>query len=106
MNIYNGEANVEENLNPLMCFMFPPSLRFQIELSLMLLPRRGTEDLVGDRDFESDGWEEFSNLLPNGGGHRMTFSPSIIRDPEHKGKFCWGTAFSIPGRDGWYNKGQ
>ena len=27
------------------------------------------------------------NLLPNGGSHTMTFSPSILRDSEHKEKF-------------------
>ncbi len=32
-------------------------------------------------------WEEFVNLLPNGGSHTMTFSPSLLRDPEHKTKF-------------------
>jgi len=32
-------------------------------------------------------WEEFVNLLPNGGSHTMTFSPALLRDPEHKQKF-------------------
>ena len=32
-------------------------------------------------------WGEFYNSLPNGGSHTMTFSPSLIRDPEHKQKF-------------------
>lgn len=32
-------------------------------------------------------WGEFLNSLPNGGSHTMTFSPSLIRDPEHKQKF-------------------
>ena len=27
------------------------------------------------------------NLLPNGGSHTITFSPSILRDPEHRQKF-------------------
>ncbi len=32
-------------------------------------------------------WGGFYNSLPNGGSHTMTFSPSLIRDPEHKSKF-------------------
>jgi pyruvate-formate lyase len=32
-------------------------------------------------------WAEFYNSLPNGGSHTMTFSPSLIRDPEHRNKF-------------------
>ena len=32
-------------------------------------------------------WEEYLNLLPNGGSHTMTFNPSILRDPEHREKF-------------------
>jgi formate C-acetyltransferase len=32
-------------------------------------------------------WEEYLNLLPNGGSHTMTFSPSMLRDPEHRQKF-------------------
>ena len=32
-------------------------------------------------------WGEFLNALPNGGSHTMTFSPALIRDPEHKAKF-------------------
>jgi pyruvate-formate lyase len=32
-------------------------------------------------------WAEFLNSLPNGGSHTMTFSPSLIRDAEHKAKF-------------------
>jgi formate C-acetyltransferase len=32
-------------------------------------------------------WAEFYNSLPNGGSHTMTFSPSLVRDPEHKEKF-------------------
>ena len=32
-------------------------------------------------------WDGFYNSLPNGGSHTMTFSPSLIRDPEHKTKF-------------------
>jgi len=32
-------------------------------------------------------WKEYFNLLPNGGSHTMTFSPSLLRDKEHKQKF-------------------
>jgi pyruvate-formate lyase len=32
-------------------------------------------------------WGDFYNVLPNGGSHTMTFSPSLIRNPEHKEKF-------------------
>ena len=32
-------------------------------------------------------WQEFNNSLPNGGSHTMTFSPSLVRDPEHRLKF-------------------
>jgi pyruvate-formate lyase len=44
--------------------------------------------VLGGKAWNGDGdWEEFYNLLPNGGSHTMTFNPSMIRDPEHKGKF-------------------
>ena len=43
--------------------------------------------VLGGNDPEDGDWGEFNNLLPNGGSHTMTFSPSIIRDPEHKSKF-------------------
>jgi pyruvate-formate lyase len=37
---------------------------------------------------ESGGvWDDYLNLLPNGGSHTMTFNPSLIRGPEHKEKF-------------------
>ncbi|NPV86432.1 MAG: hypothetical protein HPY45_10550 [Anaerolineae bacterium] len=32
-------------------------------------------------------WQDYINLLPNGASHTMTFSPSILRDPEHRAKF-------------------
>ena len=32
-------------------------------------------------------WQDYVNLLPNGASHTMTFSPSILRDPEHRSKF-------------------
>jgi formate C-acetyltransferase len=44
--------------------------------------------VIGGKASDGRGdWEEFYNLLPNGGSHTMTFSPSLIRDPEHKAKF-------------------
>ena len=43
--------------------------------------------LGGKRDNGSDTWQEFNNLLPNGGSHTMTFNPSLLRDAEHKAKF-------------------
>jgi formate C-acetyltransferase len=43
--------------------------------------------LGGKRDNGSDSWQEFNNLLPNGGSHTMTFNPSLLRDAEHKTKF-------------------
>jgi formate C-acetyltransferase len=42
----------------------------------------GGKALAGDGD-----WAEFYNSLPNGGSHTMTFSPSLVRDQEHKEKF-------------------
>lgn len=32
-------------------------------------------------------WNEYINLLPNGGSHTMSFNPSLLRDPEHRDKF-------------------
>jgi formate C-acetyltransferase len=32
-------------------------------------------------------WDDYFNLLPNGGSHTMTFNPSILRDIEHRQKF-------------------
>jgi pyruvate-formate lyase len=32
-------------------------------------------------------WEDYLNLLPNGGSHTMTFNPSMLRDAEHREKF-------------------
>jgi pyruvate-formate lyase len=44
--------------------------------------------VLGGKAPGGDGdWGEFLNSLPNGGSHTMTFSPSLIRDPEHKSKF-------------------
>jgi trans-4-hydroxy-L-proline dehydratase len=44
--------------------------------------------VLGGRTKGEDGkYAGYSNLLPNGGSHTMTFNPSILRDPEHKAKF-------------------
>jgi pyruvate-formate lyase len=44
--------------------------------------------VIGGKAAAGDGdWAEFCNMLPNGGSHTMTFSPSMIRDREHKEKF-------------------
>jgi formate C-acetyltransferase len=44
--------------------------------------------VLGGRAENGDGdWDGFVNLLPNGGSHTMTFSPSLIRAPEHRRKF-------------------
>jgi len=43
--------------------------------------------LGGKADNSEGDWEEFYNLLPNGGSHTMTFNPSLVRDPEHREKF-------------------
>jgi formate C-acetyltransferase len=44
--------------------------------------------VLGGKAPDGNGdWGEFLNSLPNGGSHTMTFSPSLIRDPEHRTKF-------------------
>nr|MBP9041615.1 hypothetical protein [Anaerolineaceae bacterium] len=43
---------------------------------------------LGGKATDGQGdWEEYFNLLPNGGSHTITFNPSLLRDPEHKQKF-------------------
>ncbi|HSB66265.1 MAG TPA: pyruvate formate lyase family protein, partial [Anaerolineales bacterium] len=43
---------------------------------------------LGGKAMDGRGdWEEYLNLLPNGGSHTMTFNPSILRDAEHRQKF-------------------
>lgn len=43
---------------------------------------------LGGKAADGQGdWKEYINLLPNGGSHTMTFSPSMLRDPEHRKKF-------------------
>ncbi len=39
------------------------------------------------RPGEGRGFQDYVNLLPNGGSHTMTFSPALLRDPEHREKF-------------------
>lgn len=41
----------------------------------------------GKANNQQGDWKEFCSLLPNGASHTITFSPSILRDPEHKEKF-------------------
>jgi len=43
--------------------------------------------LGGKSEVGQGDWDEFLNVLPNGGSHTMSFSPSLIRDPEHQQKF-------------------
>jgi len=44
--------------------------------------------VLGGRAQDGKGdWEDYLNLLPNGGSHTMTFNPSLLRDPEHREKF-------------------
>jgi len=44
--------------------------------------------VLGGRAADGNGdWGGYRNCLPNGASHTITFHPSIIRDPEHRGKF-------------------
>ncbi|MFA5064478.1 MAG: pyruvate formate lyase family protein [Dehalococcoidia bacterium] len=44
--------------------------------------------VLGGKDPAGNGdWDGYLNVLPNGASHTMTFSPSLLRDPEHKSKF-------------------
>ncbi|MGA9048836.1 MAG: pyruvate formate lyase family protein [Dehalococcoidia bacterium] len=44
--------------------------------------------VLGGKDAAGKGdWEGYLNLLPNGASHTMTFSPSMLRDAEHRAKF-------------------
>lgn len=44
--------------------------------------------VLGGNAMDGKGdWADYVNLLPNGGSHTMTFSPSLLRDPEHRAKF-------------------
>lgn len=43
---------------------------------------------LGGKAIDGNGyWMDYYNLLPNGGSHTITFSPSLLRDKEHKNKF-------------------
>jgi len=43
---------------------------------------------LGGRAADGRGdWGEWRNSLPNGASHTITFSPSLLRDPEHRAKF-------------------
>ena len=43
---------------------------------------------MGGKAINGQGdWGEYLSLLPNGGSHTITFSPSLLRDPEHREKF-------------------
>ena len=43
---------------------------------------------LGGKAGDGDGdWQEFFNCLPNGASHTITFNPSLLKDPEHRGKF-------------------
>ena len=44
--------------------------------------------VMGGRAPDGRGdWEDYLNLLPNGGSHTMNFNPSMLRDEEHREKF-------------------
>ncbi len=44
--------------------------------------------VLGGRESNGVGdWGGYYNSLPNGGSHTMTFSPSLLRDREHRDKF-------------------
>ncbi len=44
--------------------------------------------VLGGKAADGKGdWEEYLNMLPNGGSHTMTFNPSLLRDLEHRQKF-------------------
>ena len=44
--------------------------------------------VLGGKAADGKGdWGDYLNLLPNGASHTMTFSPSLLRDPEHREKF-------------------
>ncbi|MDD5712656.1 MAG: pyruvate formate lyase family protein, partial [Smithellaceae bacterium] len=43
---------------------------------------------LGGKAADGQGdWKDYLNSLPNGASHTITFSPSLLRDPEHKKKF-------------------
>ena len=44
--------------------------------------------LGGKAENGQGDWEDYLNILPNGGSHTMSFSPALIRDVEHQVKFA------------------
>lgn len=43
---------------------------------------------LGGKALDGKGiWQDYFNLLPNGGSHTITFSPAFLRDREHRDKF-------------------
>jgi len=42
---------------------------------------------LGGRDPGGGDWQGYRGSLPNGAGHTMTFSPALLRDPEHRATF-------------------
>jgi len=69
-------------------------------LSNALCPSNGADSLgptantnsvgkaLGGKALDGKGyWQDYYNLLPNGGSHTITFSPTFLRDKEHKEKF-------------------
>jgi len=43
---------------------------------------------LGGKAVDGKGdWDGYLNRLPNGASHTITFNPSILKDPEHRGKF-------------------
>ncbi len=42
---------------------------------------------LGGTSVDHGDWEDYLNSLPNGASHTMTFSPSLLRDDEHRLKF-------------------
>jgi formate C-acetyltransferase len=44
--------------------------------------------VLGGKAADGQGdWQDYLNLLPNGGSHTMSFNPSMLRDTEHREKF-------------------
>ncbi len=51
------------------------------------LPAAQEDDSGAQAPTPAENWNGFVNYLPNGGSHTMTFSPSLLRDFEHRMKF-------------------
>jgi len=44
--------------------------------------------VLGGKDCHGGGdWDGYFSMLPNGASHTITFSPSLLRDAEHRAKF-------------------